>query len=274
LKRIIPAFSFLITLLLSSQAVAQSREFPYQLHKKDFYLLPAGVVLEISSNYLSRKKDHNLTRDEIAILDRNDINRFDRNATYHWNRSADDFSNVVNRMMPFVPMTLGIPQLRNKQWNNIITLGVMYTEVYFFTHSLTGLTKSFTGRIRPYLYNTSLSVDERFEVQGNGAPTASTSFISGHSSATFAYAVFFAKSFTDIYGKSTWSTVIWITSLTLASATAYSRVAAGEHYPTDVLAGALVGSAIGYFIPELHKKKSEKLSLSIFPNNFSIAYKF
>jgi membrane-associated phospholipid phosphatase len=80
--------------------------------------------------------------------------------------------------------------------------------------------------------------------------------------------------FTDIYGKGTLSKIIWGTSLTLASATAYCRVAAGEHFPTDVIVGSMVGSTIGYLIPVIHKKNPESLSLSVFPNYFRIEYRF
>ena len=40
----------------------------------------------------------------------------------------------------------------------------------------------------------------------------------------------------------------------LAAVTGSLRVDAGKHYPTDVIAGALVGSAIGLFVtPAQHR---------------------
>jgi hypothetical protein len=264
----------LICALSFLQSQAQENEFPYKRSKKDLILIPTGILSFITAEHLSNERDHNLTMDEISSLDRMDVNRFDRNATYHRNTSADGFSDVVNKVMPLAPMALAIPQLANKKWDNTATLGIMYIEVFLFTKGLTGITKSLVGRTRPYLYNTSFTVEERFNLQSNGAPVASTSFFSGHSSSTFAFAVFLSKTYTDIYGKGTWSKIIWCTSLTLASATAYSRVAAGEHFPTDVIVGAMVGSAIGYVIPVLHKVNPEKLSLQVLPNCFSVVYKF
>ena len=169
-------------------------------------------------------------------------------------------------------MTLGIPLAFNKKWDNAFTLGLMYTEVFFFTKGITGLTKTLVGRTRPYLYNSDFSPEERFALQQD-APAAKASFISGHSSVTFAYAVLLAKTYSDIYGKTIWSKLIWAGALSAAAATAWARVEAGVHYPTDVLAGAIVGSTIGYLIPELHKTKDKKLSLIVTPAQLSICYK-
>jgi membrane-associated phospholipid phosphatase len=252
---------------------SQQREFPYTISKKDIWIGSTGVTAFITSKYLSNKNDRSLSATEIASLDRNDVNRFDRNATYFWNRSADEVSNGVGEVLPLVPLSLIIPQLKNKKWSQAATLGVIYVEVFLTTRGLTGITKSIVGRTRPYLYNTSFTAQERFDLQENGAPKGSTSFFSGHSSSAFAAAVLLSKTYTDIYGKGTWSTVIWCTSLSLASITAYCRVAAGEHFPSDVIVGAVVGSAIGYVIPTLHKKSAEKISLSVTPNHFTISYK-
>lgn len=251
---------------------SQQNNFPYTKNKKDIVLLPTSVALYATSEYLSYKR-FNLTQDEITMLDRNDVMAFDRGATYNWNTSSQEFSDIPFRVLPLLPIALAIPQFKNKKWDNALTYGIMYTEVLFFTASITGITKSLTHRIRPYLYNTSLSVEERFNLQESGGGVASISFFSGHSSITFAFAVFLSKTYTDIYGKNVWSKVIWGTSLTLAAATAYTRVDSGLHFSTDVIVGAVVGSAIGYIIPELHKTNPKKISLSVLPNQFSLVYK-
>jgi len=43
-----------------------------------------------------------------------------------------------------------------------------------------------------------------------------------------------------------------VVSYSLATATALLRVASGSHFMTDVLAGALIGTALGIGIPFLH----------------------
>jgi membrane-associated phospholipid phosphatase len=250
------------------------RDFPYSMNKKDFFLLPVSIATNLTAGYISDRMVFNLTVEEIEMLDRNNINAFDRPATNNWSRELNSASDVFAKVFPLLPTVFFVPQLYNKQWNNLATLGIMYVEVYMFTKGITVLTKSLTGRIRPYLYNTSFTAEERFSFQEDEAPSASTSFFSGHVSGTFAAAVFLGKAFSDIYGKGTWSYLVWSTSLAMATFTAYCRVGSGEHFPTDVIAGALVGSAIGYFIPVLHNKKFEKSTFSVLPNSFSFVYNF
>lgn len=264
-------FIFVLVLCFST-AYTQEREFPYKRSKADWAILSASVGTALASEFLLDTRDDKLSVAEIEKLKRNSVNRFDRGATYNWSPSASNFSDVPYHIMPLLPMTLGIPLAVNKKWDNAFTLGLMYTEVLFFTKGITGLTKTLTARTRPYMYNTQFTPEERFALQ-QGETTPRTSFISGHTSVTFAYAVLLAKTYSDIYGNTTWSKIIWATAVSAATATAWARVEAGVHYPTDVLAGAIVGSALGYFIPELHKTKNKKLSLIVTPSLFNIAYK-
>ncbi|MDM7915213.1 MAG: phosphatase PAP2 family protein, partial [Candidatus Eisenbacteria bacterium] len=45
---------------------------------------------------------------------------------------------------------------------------------------------------------------------------------------------------------------IWAGSLTVATSTALLRVVSGEHFPSDVVAGAALGAAAGILIPLVH----------------------
>jgi membrane-associated phospholipid phosphatase len=251
---------------------AQDR-FPYHVSKKDWVILPIGAVAFFGGSALYLEKRRNLSMNEIESLRRKDINRLDRIATYQWDRSADHFSDITLKTMVIAPLALAVSQLIKKKWRHTATIGLMYAEVHFLTTGVTSITKALAQRTRPYLYNLSLSVEERFNAQGNGAPIGNTSFYSGHTASTFAAAVLLSKTYTDIYGKGGWGTVIWSGTLLLASATAYTRMAAGEHFPTDVIVGAVVGSAIGYSIPLLHKLDQKKIEMSFFPGYFNVAYK-
>ena len=41
--------------------------------------------------------------------------------------------------------------------------------------------------------------------------------------------------------------------MSVAALTAYARVAAGRHFPSDVIVGAVVGAAIGHLVPRSHR---------------------
>jgi membrane-associated phospholipid phosphatase len=74
--------------------------------------------------------------------------------------------------------------------------------------------------------------------------------------------VFLSTVFSDLYPESHWKYVVWSGSLLAASATAYLRYKSGMHYPSDLIAGAIVGSAIGYLVPVLHRNKESDVSNS------------
>jgi undecaprenyl-diphosphatase len=66
--------------------------------------------------------------------------------------------------------------------------------------------------------------------------TSSFSFPSSHAVNNFAAAVFFYKIFPNLK---------WILFI-IAFLIAFSRIYVGKHYPSDVIGGAIIGSAIGY----------------------------
>ena len=57
----------------------------------------------------------------------------------------------------------------------------------------------------------------------------------------------------DYYPDSKWGPWIKVGTFSYAAFVSYLRYASGWHYPTDIIAGALVGSTIGWLIPYLHK---------------------
>ena len=59
--------------------------------------------------------------------------------------------------------------------------------------------------------------------------------------------------------------VVWPVSLATASATCLLRYAGHQHYPTDLLAGALTGSFVGWFVPFMHKKRERKKKVILEP---------
>jgi membrane-associated phospholipid phosphatase len=122
---------------------------------------------------------------------------------------------------------------------------------------LVSITKVAVARERPRVYG--LSVAERaqhkFETEDN------LSFFSSHTNFAFVLATSAGTvaSLRD-YPMAPW---VWGIGLALASSAGYLRVAADAHYLSDVLSGALIGSAIGVGVPLLHR--SSRLAMSIQP---------
>lgn len=118
-------------------------------------------------------------------------------------------------------------------------------EAFVLTGSLTQLAKYLSARERPYARTQRIEGRDFYL-----GPDDMLSFFSGHTSLTFTLAVA-AGSTASLRGYRE-APIVWAVGLPLALATGYFRIAADRHYLTDVLTGALVGSAVGFFVPWLH----------------------
>ncbi len=140
-------------------------------------------------------------------------------------------------------------------WDAGLVDGVLYAETVSLTEALTDMTKIAVRRPRPLAY-----------VQcEHAAPTSTTcgstdielSFFSGHAAtvasitATATYLAFQRSPNTP----RPWLTLALGTALT--GFVSYERVRAGAHFPTDVLAGAMAGAAVGVLVPHLHRHKQD-----------------
>jgi membrane-associated phospholipid phosphatase len=75
------------------------------------------------------------------------------------------------------------------------------------------------------------------------------SFWSGHTAFAFALAAS-AGTLASLHGErnAPW---VWGVGMTVAAGEGYLRIASDEHYLTDVVAGAVLGTALGVLVPEL-----------------------
>jgi membrane-associated phospholipid phosphatase len=79
----------------------------------------------------------------------------------------------------------------------------------------------------------------------------SPSFPSGHTSSAFATATSVSLAWPKWY--------VIVPSYTWAGTVAYSRMDLGVHYPSDVLAGAIIGAGTAWFSFEVNKKLNSNL---------------
>jgi membrane-associated phospholipid phosphatase len=105
--------------------------------------------------------------------------------------------------------------------------------------ALTMMLKSSIQRQRPFV-----TWADKVMLQGRTSPT-DYSFPSGHTSTAFATATSISLAYPKWY--------VIAPSFAFASATAYSRMYRGAHYPSDVLAGIIVGSGSAYLTYKMQK---------------------
>jgi membrane-associated phospholipid phosphatase len=77
-------------------------------------------------------------------------------------------------------------------------------------------------------------------------PFDGRSFPSGHATQAFAVASVIATSYDSIW--------VQVAAYGAATVTAYDRVRQGQHFPTDVVAGALIGTAVGRSVVHFNNK--------------------
>jgi len=219
----------------------------------DSIFLGSGAALLISSFYF-RQNINPLTDDEIASLSRNDINKFDRSAAGNWSPTGDRLSNVTLATAMISPIAF---LLNDTTRNDFMVIGVMYGESMLLAGGLNVATKNITQRKRPFVYNDNTPHNEKKKRD------VMFSFYSGHTAQAFNSAVFFSTVFSDYFPQSQWRYIVWGTSLLAASTTGYLRYHAGKHYPTDIIAGAIVGSMTGWAVPALHRNKNENIAFKM-----------
>jgi len=124
---------------------------------------------------------------------------------------------------------------------NLEDLAVL-TQALAVDGAVTEWTKVLFHRPRPYLYATGAQYQ---------TPEDGLSFPSGHASVAFTAAAAYASMMQRRHQlrQHTGETVLLFAA---ASATAVLRVIARKHFPTDVLAGAVLGTATGWVVPQLH----------------------
>jgi membrane-associated phospholipid phosphatase len=139
--------------------------------------------------------------------------------------------------------------------------GFIYAETISVTWAATNLAKIAFRRPRPSAYQE----QARREASGGtsnpedlSATNSAMSFFSGH--ASIVASVTGAATYLA-FSRSSTPLRPWLTLGIGAAATTLvgiGRVKAGEHFPTDVIAGAMVGAGIGVLVPHLHREEPAK----------------
>lgn len=205
---------------------------------RDACLLSGGLLVAGVGEWAS----HHASPPDRALLDRSRIFMPDQIALNCQWSDAGWLSDITLGILALAPFAILIPENRRAgEW----TESVIYLESQLWTVGLTRICKGVVQRPRPCVYqDSSLPLDRE----------AALSFFSGHTSIAFAGAVSTSIFWEQFHPDSEWRSMVWISTLSLAASTGILRILAGKHFPTDVLAGAVVGSLIGWAVPRMHQE--------------------
>lgn len=204
--------------------------------------------------------DGHLSLAQVRGLSRSDVNWLDRSATYRYSTLSDGASSALVAACSLAPLLLSAAPEMRRDWQ---VVGVMYLQTWFLANWAPDISKGTVDRVRPYLFNPRAPLDEKVEDS-----SARRSFYSGHTTLAFATATFSAAILSDYYPQTRWASRTGKGLLLTAVGVGCLRYAAGAHYPTDVLVGAVVGSAIGYLVPRLHRCDGDR-RLTLIPQKLN-----
>lgn len=251
-------FPFILSLFFTLNfSFSQTREKePFKLDEsEETVIIGAGSAVGLTALIIMFNNDK-LTEEEINSLNPEDVNSFDRIAIGPY--QGDVLGDVLFYSSFLLPLTF----LTNEDMKeDFSTLSLIYGEVVLINASINGLVKGLTKRTRPYIYDDNSPIKEKYKVE------ARYSFYSGHTSFSASNSFFTAKVFSEYLTDNTAKTLIWSAAALIPAVTGFSRVNTHNHFPTDVIVGYIVGAAIGYLLPEIHKFDHES-SGSAIPEQF------
>jgi len=172
---------------------------------------------------------------------REDLPAFDRPFAGRYDRNAGTVSDIaILLVLSGGALTAGVD-------GGLVDLLVV-AEAVLVSSAITVPTTLAVGRPRPFVYGDEATVDERTE------GGAALSFPSGHTANSFAATL---AVFHGMHARHPGSSLPWIVlgvGLALSTTVAVARVLGGEHFPSDVVAGAAIGASLGWLVPELHRR--------------------
>lgn len=146
--------------------------------------------------------------------------------------------------------SLATVAVTGNSWSAAGTHGFVLLETILVTSAIQSVSTYSIRRPRPYMYGDKAPLEQR--LRGHG----SLSFFSGHTANSFSASVAMFQTLRRTHPQSKWKWLALGLGLGASSLVAVSRVYAGQHFPTDVVAGAVVGSSVGMLVPALHDVKA------------------
>jgi membrane-associated phospholipid phosphatase len=253
----------LFSVLPVFSAFSQDLDSTYQLRKNDIlYPVSGGFLFGASLVFQNTKY-----QDYCEPSPTQDVPWFDKPALKYYNPGLDNIGGIALYLHLISPILLYFGSNRDISYRNVVTASVLYAECLFLSFSLTEFVKTSTQRQRPYVYKLTSSTAEK---TAPCKPDMHHSFYSHHASLTFCSAVFCAKTFYDLQLSAPLKYSATAGLLLSATAISISRFYSGEHFPSDIITGALIGSCIGYLIPELHRIRNRRSGVGMKANGLYV----
>lgn len=242
----------------------------------DWTVTGVGLATALGAEWVGPDRDHAYREhNDFDEAVRDTLRAEGRDGRLRARRASDVTWALVASSPVVVDATLNAWLYRGS-WDVAWELTWIDLEAASITAALTGVTKALVSRERPYgrhcdtpLADSDEECSERDRYY---------SFLSGHSSGTFSAAT--VSCVTGHYVP-LWGTraPYWrcVAGYGVAATTAVLRVAADRHYASDVIAGSLLGTGVGFVVPWLHfrgggvsRAELERPSFAVWPTGWGV----
>ncbi|MDY6915674.1 MAG: phosphatase PAP2 family protein [Candidatus Cloacimonadota bacterium] len=217
-----------------------------------------AAVLQQSAGLVNDEFYEQLSENDIFDLNENSIPFFDRWSITRYDENLDKISDYL--VFASLGASMYISYDEPYTLDNLIVL----SKIALTQSALASWSKALTQRNRPYVYDdgTNLDIKQKEDAQ--------QSFFSHHTSTIFSLATYSYFYSYQLYGS---KPLLAVGLYGSAAICASLRVASGNHFPSDVITGAVVGSAVSYLICKQHNKNA-KLKLNLKYNHIGFCYNF
>jgi hypothetical protein len=223
------------------------------------------------NNILHNKAD--LTLAEVEAANRNTIGRIDRWALDLDPSKRDHFYRLSDHTLTAIlagsAATFVLGKRTRKDW---LCLGLMYYQTQFLTfafYDFSPFGPAFQNKLRPVVYY------DYFPMELRRRGNQKNSFYSGHVANATAATFFAAKVYSDYHPEIGNKKYLLYSLASLpALFNGWLRIKALAHFPSDALAGFLIGGTFGIVVPELHRIKNPRIQVNTFYNGMGAGLQF
>jgi undecaprenyl-diphosphatase len=213
--------------------------------------------------------------------DLDDVNSFDRKFAKKYNRTLDNLGTVtcaINLALPFA-IYGGSAIAGDFSSADFLTMLTMYAEAYLVDYGAKNFLKMGIKRVRPYMYFDDFPRDALDDYDFEFSSP------SGHTTDSFLGAGFLTYTFCRYFPDSRLKIPVIASAYTVAATTAVLRVSSGNHFVSDTIFGAVLGTVCGIGVPVFHEFIAKKISagdsqkkgdvkISVTPESFSFRFFF
>jgi len=161
--------------------------------------------------------------------------------SFSYSKGLDTAGDITSALSLAAPAILFI----EAPTSDYLTIGASWAATMGTSYGVRTLLKETIDRPRPYVGQSASPADTSEDYD---------SFPSGHTLLAFASATYLQTMGSLFYPDSKAVKITSAAAWTLAGTTAILRVVGGSHHPSDVLAGAAIGSTLGFLGPWITSK--------------------